>query len=60
MGLSEFPDTLALVIIHFGNDIGEGNLCIEVPLIGRRCRLFTLLRLLIIAYICTLVKALSW
>jgi hypothetical protein len=26
MGLSEFPDTLPLVILHFGGDIGDGSL----------------------------------
>jgi hypothetical protein len=25
MGLSEFPDTLPLVIFHFGGDIGDGK-----------------------------------
>jgi hypothetical protein len=27
MGLSEFYDTLVLVSLHFGSDIGGGSLC---------------------------------
>jgi hypothetical protein len=49
MGLSEFPDTLSPVILHFGGAIGDKR-----PW-GR-----LLLRLLIIAYICILVEAWSW
>jgi hypothetical protein len=59
MGLSEFLGTLPPVILHFGNNFGDSNLCIEMPLISHCC-LFPLLRLLMIAYICILVKVLSW
>ncbi len=38
MGLSEFPDTLPPVILHFGGDIGDGSLCVQGPLIRRRRR----------------------
>ncbi len=37
MGLSEFPDSLLPVILHFGSDIGDGSLCDEISLI-RCCR----------------------
>jgi hypothetical protein len=40
MGLSEFPDTLVLVILHFGGHIGDGSLCDEISLIRRRCYRF--------------------
>jgi hypothetical protein len=30
MRLSEFPDILLLVILHFGCDIGNGSLCVEM------------------------------
>jgi hypothetical protein len=45
----EFHDTLLLVILHFGGDLGDGSLRVEVSLI----------LLLIITYICILVEALS-
>jgi hypothetical protein len=38
MGLSEFPDILAPVILLFGGDIGDGSICGEISLI--RCRRF--------------------
>jgi hypothetical protein len=38
MGLSEFPDILSSVILHFGGHIGDGSLCNEISLI-RLCRL---------------------
>ncbi len=60
MGLSEFPDALPLVILHFGGDIGEGSICVQGPLIRRRHRRFRLLRPLKIVYMCILIKALSW
>jgi hypothetical protein len=60
MGLSEIPDTLPLVILHFGGDIGDGSLCVQGPLIRRRCRWFRLLRNLKIVYMYILTKALSW
>ncbi len=60
MGLSEFPDTLPLVILHFGGDIGDGSLCVQGSLIRRRRRRFRLLRPLKIVFMCILVKALSW
>jgi cellulose synthase/poly-beta-1,6-N-acetylglucosamine synthase-like glycosyltransferase len=43
MGLSEFPDTLPLVILHFGGDIGDRSLCVQGSLIRHRCRWFRLL-----------------
>jgi hypothetical protein len=36
MGLSELPDILSSVILHFGGHIGDGSLCDEISLI--RCR----------------------
>jgi hypothetical protein len=33
MGLSEFPDTLSPVILHFGGDIGDKSPCGEFSLI---------------------------
>jgi hypothetical protein len=60
MGLSEFHDTLLLIILHFSSDIGDGSLCIEISQTCQLHRLFPLLRLLMIAYICILIKALSW
>jgi hypothetical protein len=59
MGLSKFPDTLPLVILHFGGDIGDGSLCVQGSLIRRRRRWFRLLRSLKIVYMCILTKALS-
>jgi hypothetical protein len=38
MGLSEFPDILSPVILHFGSDFGHGSLCDEISLIRCRCR----------------------
>jgi hypothetical protein len=60
MDLSKFPDTLPLVILHFGGDIGDGSLCIQGPLIRRRRQWFRLLRSLKIVYMYILTKALSW
>jgi hypothetical protein len=40
MGLSEFPDILSPVILHFGGHIGGGSLCDEISLIRRRRRRF--------------------
>jgi hypothetical protein len=37
MGLSEFSDTLSLVILNFGGAIGEKSPCGEISLICR-CR----------------------
>jgi hypothetical protein len=59
MDLREFPGTLQPVILHFGGNIGNENLWVEMPLICyTACHTF--LCLLRIAYICILVKALSW
>ncbi len=58
MGPSEFHDTLLLVILHFCGDIGDGSLPGEISPICRHQ--FLLLCLLIIAYSCIIVKALSW
>ncbi len=39
MGLSEFPDSLLPVILHFSGNIGDGSLCSGISLIHhRRCR----------------------
>jgi hypothetical protein len=59
MGLSEFPAILSPVILYFGSNNGDGSLRAEITLI---CQLpqFPLLHLMIIAYICVPVKALSW
>jgi hypothetical protein len=56
---SEFPDIFPPVILHFGNDIGNGSLLCWGALICCYPHLFSLLRLLIIAYICIHFKALS-
>jgi hypothetical protein len=32
MGLSEFPDSLSLVILHFGSDISDGSSWGEISL----------------------------
>jgi hypothetical protein len=40
MGLSEFPDNLLSVILHFGGHIGDRGLCVRISLIGRRHRRF--------------------
>jgi hypothetical protein len=36
MGLSEFPDILSTVILHFSGHIGDRGLCVKISLIGRR------------------------
>jgi hypothetical protein len=36
MSLSEFHDTLATIILHFGGDIGDGHCRGEISLIRRR------------------------
>jgi hypothetical protein len=36
MGLSEFPDILSPVILHFGGHIGDRGLCVKISLVGRR------------------------
>jgi hypothetical protein len=36
MGLSEFPDILSPVILHFGSHLGNGSLCDAISLIRRR------------------------
>jgi hypothetical protein len=59
MGLSEFPDQLPSVILHFDGNIGNGSLCVQEPLIRHRCQRFRLLCSLKIADIGILVKALS-
>jgi hypothetical protein len=40
MGLSKFPVTLLLVILHFGGAIGNKSPCGEFSLIRRRPRSF--------------------
>jgi hypothetical protein len=60
MGLSEFPDTLPSVILHFSRDISNGSLCVQETLIRRRRRRFRLVRPLKITDMGILVKALSW
>jgi hypothetical protein len=41
MGLSEFPDILSPVILHFSGDISDGSVCGEISLIRhRRCSFF--------------------
>jgi hypothetical protein len=39
--LSEFHDTLATIILHFGGDIGDGHCRSEISLIRRRGRPFS-------------------
>jgi hypothetical protein len=46
MGLSEFPDTLSPIILHFSSDIGSGSLSIEVSLVW-----FSFFAFWIIAYL---------
>jgi hypothetical protein len=41
MGLSEFHETLAMTILHFGGDIGDGHCRGEISLIGRCGRPFS-------------------
>jgi hypothetical protein len=36
MGLSKFPDTLSLVILHFSGHISDRSICGEISLIYRR------------------------
>ncbi len=43
MGLSEFHDTLATIILHFGGDIGDGYCRSEISLIRRRGHPFSYL-----------------
>jgi hypothetical protein len=40
MGLSEFPDTLLPVLLHFGGDISDKSPCGEFSLICCRRRRF--------------------
>ncbi len=40
MGLRESSDILSPVILQFGGHIGNGSLCVEISLIGRRRRFF--------------------
>jgi hypothetical protein len=40
MGLREFSGILSQVILQFGGHIGDRSLCVEISLIGRRCRRF--------------------
>jgi hypothetical protein len=42
MGLSEFPDALSPVTLHFGDNIGNESFCVEMSLI--RHSQFPLLR----------------
>jgi hypothetical protein len=60
MGLSEFPDILSPVILHFGGHIGDGSLCDEISLICRRRRCFFYFFFRKKAYIFILVRAWSW
>ncbi len=39
-GLSKFPDILLPVILQFGGQIGDRNLCVKISVIGRRRRRF--------------------
>jgi hypothetical protein len=63
MGLSGFLGTLPLLILHFNGDFIISAMetametCVEVPLILQS--LFLIFHLLIIAYICIAVKAVS-
>ncbi len=43
MGLSEFHDTLATIILYFGGDIGDGHCRSEISLIRRRGHPFSYL-----------------
>jgi hypothetical protein len=36
MGLSEFHDTLTMIILHFGGDVSNGHCRGEISLIRRR------------------------
>ncbi len=44
-GLSEFPDTLPLVIFHLRSNVSDGSLCVELPMIRCHRRQFPLLHL---------------
>jgi hypothetical protein len=37
MGLSEFYDTLSMIVLHFGGNPGDGHCRGEISLIRRRC-----------------------
>jgi hypothetical protein len=41
VGLSEFHDTLATIILHVGGDIGDEHCRSEISLIRRRSRPFS-------------------
>jgi hypothetical protein len=41
VGLNEFHDTLATIILHFGGDIGDGHCRGEISLISRHGRPFS-------------------
>jgi hypothetical protein len=41
VGLSEFHDTLAMIILHFGGDISDGHCSGEISLIHCRSRPFS-------------------
>ncbi len=41
MGLSEFHDTLAMIILHVGGDIGDGHCRGEISLIRHRGQPFS-------------------
>jgi hypothetical protein len=60
VGLSEFHDTFATIILHFSGNIGDGHCHGEISLIRRRRPPVLFFRLLIFAYSSVLIKALSW
>jgi hypothetical protein len=60
MGLSEFPEILSPVILHFGGHIGNGSLCDEISLIRRSRRRFFYFLFRKNTFIFILVKAWSW
>jgi hypothetical protein len=41
MGLSEFHDTLMMIILHFGSNIGDGHCRGEISLIRDRSHPFS-------------------
>jgi hypothetical protein len=45
VSLSEFHDTLAMIILYFGGDMGDGHCRGEISLICRRGRPFSYLPL---------------
>jgi hypothetical protein len=57
IGLGMFPGTLLPILLHLGGNISDGSLCAEVPHL--HFRLFPLLHLLVIVYICVLLKVMS-